>query len=224
MRISGWTKTCYYHNDHLATPQKMTDSTGAVVWSADYKPFGEATVTVSTITNNLRFPGQYYDVETGLHYNYFRDYNPAIGRYIEKDPIGLLGGVNLYAYVGNKPTVFLDQYGLQTVPARILALIAQGNLTEALVIAEAAGFGIAPRIQQTINTINSLMQRYPRTSLQCDKLAQKTYETFRSIDANPEIIKIVDQAGARYFIDSQGNTFATSGFHQASISGSRLVI
>ncbi len=112
----------------------MTDASGVVRWSADYKPFGEATIdqTVTTITNNLRFPGQYYDAETGSLYNYFRDYNPAIGRYIEKDPIGLLGGVNLYAYVGNKPTVFLDPYGLQTVPARILALIAQGNLTEAL--------------------------------------------------------------------------------------------
>ena len=46
------------HNDNLGTPQKLTDSSGQIVWSADYKPFGEATVTVSTITNNLRFPGQ----------------------------------------------------------------------------------------------------------------------------------------------------------------------
>jgi uncharacterized protein RhaS with RHS repeats len=53
------------HNDHLATPQKMTDSSGTVVWSADYKPFGEATITVSTITNNLRFPGQYYRCRDG---------------------------------------------------------------------------------------------------------------------------------------------------------------
>jgi YD repeat-containing protein len=51
--------TYYYHNDHLATPQKMTDSSGTVVWAADYKPFGEATVTISTITNNLRFPATY---------------------------------------------------------------------------------------------------------------------------------------------------------------------
>jgi RHS repeat-associated protein len=76
------------HNDHLGTPQKMTDASGTVVWAADYKPFGEATITVSTITNNLRFPGQYYDQETGLHYNYMREYNPVIGRYAEADLMG----------------------------------------------------------------------------------------------------------------------------------------
>ncbi len=77
------------HNDHLGTPQKMTDSTGTVVWSADYKPFGEATVTISTITNNLRFPGQYFDAETGLNYNYYRDYNTQIGRYTTVDRVNL---------------------------------------------------------------------------------------------------------------------------------------
>ena len=86
-KIEG-TNAYYYINDHLSTPQKMLDGTGAVVWSADYKPFGEATVTVSTITNNLRFPGQYYDAETGLNYNYFRDYDAVRGRYIEADPWG----------------------------------------------------------------------------------------------------------------------------------------
>jgi len=91
------------HNDHLGTPQKMTDASGVVKWSADYKPFGEAINITGTITNNLRFPGQYYDVETGTHYNYFRDYNPVIGRYIEADPIGLMGGINLFRYVGNNP-------------------------------------------------------------------------------------------------------------------------
>jgi RHS repeat-associated protein len=90
----------------------MTDSSGTVVWAADYKPFGEATVTVSTITNNLRFPGQYYDAETGLNYNYFRDYNPVIGRYVESDPIGLRGDLNLYRYVGNNPGRWIDPLGL----------------------------------------------------------------------------------------------------------------
>jgi RHS repeat-associated protein len=99
------------HNDHLATPQKMTDSSGAVVWSADYKPFGEATITVSTITNNLGFPGQYRDAETGTLYNYFRDYDTALGRYKQADPIGLRGGVNLFTYTRNNPIRYSDPTG-----------------------------------------------------------------------------------------------------------------
>lgn len=99
------------HTDTLATPQKMTDGSGAVAWSADYKPFGEATIIVSTITNNLRFPGQYYDAETGLNYNLNRDYNAVIGRYIQTDPIGLKGGLNPYRYVKN-PVNLIDPLGL----------------------------------------------------------------------------------------------------------------
>ncbi len=107
-------RTYYYHNDHLGTPQKLTDATGTVVWFADYKPFGEATITESTITNNLRFPGQYYDAVTGLNYNYYRDYNPTIGRYIESDPIGIRRGKNhLYVYVANNPAKFTDPWGLK---------------------------------------------------------------------------------------------------------------
>lgn len=84
-----------------------------VVWSADYRPFGQADVTVNTVTNNFRFPGQYYDQEIGLHYNVFRYYEPGIGRYLRADPIGLAGGgINLYTYVLNDPINFIDPYGL----------------------------------------------------------------------------------------------------------------
>jgi len=103
-----------YQNDHLGTPQKLTAVNGAVVWSAKYSSFGEADVDPSsTITNNLRFPGQYFDEETGLHYNYFRYYEPKVGRYLRRDPIGLLGGENLYLYVTNNPGSFSDPKGLQ---------------------------------------------------------------------------------------------------------------
>ena len=67
------------------------------------------------IIYNLRFPGQYYMPETGLFYNYFRDYDPQTGRYIESDPIGLGGGINTYAYVGNSPLKAIDPFGLMSI-------------------------------------------------------------------------------------------------------------
>ena len=103
----------FYSNDHLGTPQILTDATGAVKWSADYEPFGAATVAPLSITNNLRFPGQYYDAETGLHQNGFRDYDPSIGRYLESDPIGLLGGINTYSYAEGNPVSKTDPTGEQ---------------------------------------------------------------------------------------------------------------
>ena len=66
----------------------------------------------NTLTNNLRFPGQYHDDETGLHYNWHRYYDPDIGRYLRVDPIGLDGGMNLYAYAGNNPVNWVDPFGL----------------------------------------------------------------------------------------------------------------
>ena len=102
----------YLHTNHLDTPQVITDGSKTVVWSADYEPFGTTNVTVNTLTNNLRFPGQYADSESGLYYNYFRDYNPSIGRYMQSDPIGLIGGINTYSYVGGDPLSWTDPLGL----------------------------------------------------------------------------------------------------------------
>ena len=104
--------TYYFHNDHLGTPQVMTNSASEVVWQADYTPFGQAEIKVEEVVNNIRFPGQYYDQESGLHYNYFRDYDPELGRYIQSDPIGLAGGINTYGYVDANPINFYDPYGL----------------------------------------------------------------------------------------------------------------
>lgn len=102
----------YFINDHLGTPQKIVSSSGQVVWAAAYLPFGKARIKPETITNNLRFPGQYFDAESGLHYNWNRYYDPERGRYITPDPIGLAGGVNLYAYVNGNPINFKDVFGL----------------------------------------------------------------------------------------------------------------
>ena len=97
----------------MGTPQKLIDSTGTIVWEAQYSAFGEAQILVETITNNLRFPGQYFDAETGLHYNWFRTYDPEIGRYQQADPIGFDGGdVNFYVYARNTSPNLSDPTGL----------------------------------------------------------------------------------------------------------------
>ena len=106
--------TYYFLNDHLGTPQQLVKPDGTVVWKAAYLPYGVAQMQLGTITNNLRFPGQYFDSETGLHYNWHRFYDPGTGRYISADPIGLAGGMNLYAYVQNDPVNWVDPWGLYT--------------------------------------------------------------------------------------------------------------
>jgi RHS repeat-associated protein len=109
----------FYHNDHLGTPQKMTAINGAVVWGAQYEAFGKASVDAgSTVVNNLRFPGQYFDDETGLHYNCFRYYDPVSGRYFRPDPLsfGFFDGSNIYAYVDFNPLKYKDNLGLFCTP------------------------------------------------------------------------------------------------------------
>ena len=117
-RIDNGTSIYYYHVDHLGTPQMMTDQSGTTVWRADYEPFGKANVrATSTVENNLRFPGQYADRETGMHYNYYRSaYNPGTGRYEEVDPIGIAGGLNVYEYARSNPLTYTDPLGLAPPP------------------------------------------------------------------------------------------------------------
>ncbi|MFI0416614.1 MAG: RHS repeat domain-containing protein, partial [Candidatus Thiodiazotropha sp.] len=108
--------TIYYlHTDHLGAVVKATDGTQALVWDAERKPFGERSVTTAQIEMPLGFPGQYFDEETGNYYNYFRDYDPKTGRYLQSDPIGLEGGINTYAYVEGNPIKYIDPLGLDAM-------------------------------------------------------------------------------------------------------------
>ena len=105
----------YYHNDHLGTPQRLISAaSGAVVWSAGYQAFGKAEIDpLSTVENNLRFPGQYFDAETGLHFNFNRYFAPETGRYLSTDPYG--DGLNLYAYGYGNPVNLYDPLGLFSI-------------------------------------------------------------------------------------------------------------
>jgi RHS repeat-associated protein len=106
----------YYQLDQLGTPQELTDYGGEIIWSARYKAYGNvATLDVCEIDNPLRFQGQYFDAETGLHYNRHRYYNPGTGRFLTPDPIKLAGGLNSYQYVPN-PTGWVDPLGLNCCP------------------------------------------------------------------------------------------------------------
>ncbi|MEJ2403694.1 MAG: RHS repeat-associated core domain-containing protein [Candidatus Thiodiazotropha sp.] len=107
----------YLHTDHLGTVVKATDEAQNVVWDAVRKPFGERTVAVAEVAVLLGFPGQYFDEETNNYYNYFRDYDPTTGRYLQSDPIGLWGGFNTYAYVGGNPLYWVDSDGLNAAAA-----------------------------------------------------------------------------------------------------------
>jgi RHS repeat-associated protein len=101
----------YLHTDQLGTPRFGTNSAGTQVWAWNSDAFGNGTPTGS-VTVNLRLPGQFYDSESGLFYNWNRYYNPTLGRYITSDPIGQLGGINTYIYVLNNPLGLWDFLGL----------------------------------------------------------------------------------------------------------------
>ena len=101
-----------YHVDHLGTPILLTDLAGNVVWSARYQPFGTAEILTGIAGQPWRFPGQYFDAETGLHYNRQRYYDSAAGRYLVPDPIGQAGSIHVYAYAESCPTSDSDPSGL----------------------------------------------------------------------------------------------------------------
>jgi RHS repeat-associated protein len=132
---SGAPVIYYIHADQLGTPQKITDGSGGLVWDGVFDPFGNQIGTtipsvaggnwgaanwgafnwggVPLSTNPLRFPGQYADAETQTSFNWARNYDPSIGRYVQSDPLGLRAGVNTYAYVGGRPMGRVDPMGLR---------------------------------------------------------------------------------------------------------------
>jgi RHS repeat-associated protein len=103
--------TLWVHTDHLGRPTRMTDATKATVWAAAYKAWGEPTLLSGTKLLNLRFPGQVFQIETGLAYNWNRHYDTTTGRYTQPDPLRFVDGPAIYAYAGNSPFMETDPSG-----------------------------------------------------------------------------------------------------------------
>jgi len=124
----------WYQCDQIGTPQELTNEEGKIVWAADYKVWGDATVRktgtddapvrydthgrrilppAANIEQPFRFQGQQFDEETGLHYNRFRYYDPGCGRFVSQDPIGLVGSTNIFSYAIN-PILLVDPFGLSS--------------------------------------------------------------------------------------------------------------
>ncbi|HIH2750052.1 TPA: RHS repeat-associated core domain-containing protein, partial [Burkholderia lata] len=106
----------HFHTDLVGAPLEVTDESGELAWAGKYSAWGKVEPSARQLTaartdQPLRYAGQYADDSTGLHYNTFRFYDPDVGRFINQDPIGLLGGDNLYQYAPN-PVRWLDPWGL----------------------------------------------------------------------------------------------------------------
>ena len=102
----------FVRSDHIGRPVFATDSAGVKVWTAAYLPFGGVRVATGT-PPNARFPGQWFQSETGLHQNWMRDYDPTTGRYMQADPLGLVDGASVYGYARQSPGRYVDPRGMQ---------------------------------------------------------------------------------------------------------------
>ncbi|OCG38894.1 hypothetical protein A9G29_10125 [Gilliamella sp. Fer2-1] len=136
-------KLYWYQNDHLGTPIALTGSLGDTLYECQYNAYGQIINETyhqddidSLPDNPLRFQGQYYDEETGLHYNLNRYYDPFTGRYITQDPLGILGGLNSYQYAGSDPINWIDPLGLIKVENNGFEGIAGKKATNTATISE----------------------------------------------------------------------------------------
>ena len=119
-------KSSYYYTfDHLGSVRELTDSTGTVRCQYDYDPFGGLTalVTDNSVSSDFRFTGHYYHWQSGLHLTWFRAYDATTARWLSRDPIQEVGGLNLFAYVANDPVNYIDLFGLKLTDSQIANIV-----------------------------------------------------------------------------------------------------
>ena len=162
-------------------------------------PGGEAVVNpASAIEFNLRFAGQYFDEETGFHYNYHRYYDPATGRYLTADPIGLAGGIHLYTYVQNDPVDLIDPHGLSHIGfLRKIAKMADKSLRKTLKSLEK---NIAEHEEALKDPVQKLAQKHHEHELRVFKeqhrLALEEADKRGLIAVLPFIVSLLDSFDA----------------------------
>ena len=135
------------HTDHLARPIRVTDATKATVWQATYTPWGEPQSISGTLALDMRFPGQLFQIETGLAYNWHRHYDPVTGRYTQPDPLKFVDGPSIYAYAGASPFVKVDRDGRFVFVIPAIPLVVEAT-------SAALGFAIGVLAGQGINEMS----------------------------------------------------------------------
>ncbi|MDZ7862289.1 RHS repeat-associated core domain-containing protein [Acidovorax sp.] len=183
------------HSDHLNTPRKLTQPDGQVAWQWAYTAFGDeqptlgakrftnettspttGSTSIPEVTFNLRYPGQYYDKESNLHYNYFRSYSAERGRYTQADPIGLEGGFNRFGYVNGNPLRWTDPKGL-VAPAAAACLL---NPVMCATVVTTTGLVLADACKKTWDAlspgINEMFSRRPNKETRDESDLQATDE------------------------------------------------
>jgi RHS repeat-associated protein len=186
----------FYHNDHLGTPLYLTNGSGTVVWEGLYKPFGEIYYEDTdpdgdgaNVYQPFRFPGQVEDFETGLYYNYFRDYDSQLGRYIEPDSLGLIVSINLFDFANNSPIINYDPDGKAIVTTIVVATAIGGVVYKAIDI-----WGHALVVDSQYQQWQAL-QKY-ETAIDCEGELPETQEARRRMMA--EAGNIVPRLGEVY--------------------------
>jgi RHS repeat-associated protein len=204
------TRPYHYQLDHLGTPQELTDPDGDIVWSAHYRAYGQISrLDKGKIDNPLRFQGQYFDQESGLHYNRHRYYNPDVGRYLTPDPVKLAGGINAYQYVPN-PTGWVDPLGLN---ASCTGVVKKNPTCAIPVEPDAPDVSRKGAFRAAKRDANIPMSQQPDVFTKARTGVKKQYNMVKMSDINEKAI-----------LDSSGKPIQTRVYQYTRADGSKVLI